>query len=186
MNTIENNDTKVSKPIWSNRLSITGYFINKKTIDTLTEFYFDKHTNQEVNEICSNIDYDSLVSIASQKDYRTKLISNNQKLTEFSIPSGPCFGLEYLNNEGDLNGDGIDEISFIVSHADYSSINTLHIITFKNQKWTELKSLPIWEWQIPNNQTDSINPFIKPLNNDSTMVWFRNDEAMLDSTKIKL
>ncbi|UOE46459.1 hypothetical protein MTO98_18835 [Mucilaginibacter sp. SMC90] len=58
-------------------------------------------------------------------------------------------GLLYLKNEGDLNGDGGDEISCVTNKADWSNLNVCTIMTYKNGKWNMLYWFPIWEWQLP-------------------------------------
>jgi hypothetical protein len=63
---------------------------------------------------------------------------------------GQLLGLSYLKNEGDLNGDGTDEVSYVVNWADWSNTNTWHLVTYKNKKWKELYSFAIWDWQLPD------------------------------------
>jgi hypothetical protein len=60
------------------------------------------------------------------------------------------FGLAFLKNEGDLNGDGTDEVSYVVNWADWSNLNTWHLMTFRNNQWEELHSFSIWDWQLPD------------------------------------
>jgi hypothetical protein len=125
-------------------------------------------------------------------------------------------GLSYLKNEGDLNGDGGDEISYVGNWADWSSCNTWHIMTYKNNKWKELYSFPMREWQLPdlpgtfnqyglfglqdkviNTTNDSANlmlekqliefpGLVKNLGRNKIKVYFFNDEASLDSAVVKL
>lgn len=129
---------------------------------------------------------------------------------------GQLLGLSYLKNEGDLNGDGTDEVSYVVNWADWSNLNTWHLVTYKNKKWTALYSFPIWDWQLPdlpetfnhyglfgledkliNTTNDTINKqieqkllnfkgLVKRIDKNKIQVIFRNEEAEEDTKIVDL
>lgn len=121
-----------------------------------------------------------------------------------------------MKNEGDLTGDGTDEVSYVVNWADWSNMNTWHIMSYKNKAWKELYSFPIWDWQLPdlpetfNNyglfglqdkvmvpEDDSVNLLIeqnmnefkglvKKIKNNQIQVIFKNEEASEDTMLVDL
>jgi hypothetical protein len=60
----------------------------------------------------------------------------------------PNFGIMYMKNEGDLDGNGTDEVGLLVDWADYSQVNTYRVYTFKNQKWKEVLSFEVREFDV--------------------------------------
>ena len=125
-------------------------------------------------------------------------------------------GLYYVKNEGDLNGDGADEVSYVINYADWSSVNNWHIATYRNNKWSELYSFDIAEWQLPDmpgsiNQygmfgieetsvlppSDSLNKvlemerkafpgLVKKLKTNKIQIIYRNEELQEDTMVVDL
>jgi hypothetical protein len=157
------------------------------------------------------------VALTIRKEPYTFVTSSNKSIDTLHITSkGQALGLSYLKNEGDLNGDGTDEISYVVNWADWSNLNTWHIMTFKNKKWTELYSFPIWDWQLPdlpetrnqyglfglenkviNSTSDSVNRqiekelkafkgLVRLIKINKFQVIFMNDEAVVDIMAVDL
>jgi hypothetical protein len=162
-------------------------------------------------------DYDQLVSLTVKKEPISFVSSDNRLIDTLRIFSGgQLLGLSYLKNEGDLNGDGTDEVSYVVNWADWSSLNAWYLVTYKNKKWTELYSFPIWDWQLPdlpetfnqyglfgleqkiiNTTSDTINKqiekelidfkgLIKKVKTNKIQVIFRNEESEEDTMIVDL
>jgi hypothetical protein len=149
--TINQDSSKIGSPIVGYRFIITGDFNGDHKIDTLVEHYYDGNTHKETYKFNDSTDYDELVGLASTKDPVSFVTSSNGSIdTLYVANTSQLFGLSYLKNEGDLNGDGTDELSYVVDWADWSNLNTWHIMTYKNHRWKELYSFPIWDWQIPD------------------------------------
>lgn len=67
----------------------------------------------------SSTDYDQLVTLTEKKNLYSFVISDNKCIDTLHINSGgEILGLFYLKNEGDLNGDGTDEVSYVIDWAD--------------------------------------------------------------------
>ena len=176
------------KPILGHRFEIYGDFNGDGISDTLTEHYFDGNKKVETNKFYENIEYDSLVSITIKKNPISFVTSTDQKIDTLKIYSGghgQLLGLSYLKNEGDLNNDGTDEVSYVIDWADWSNLNTWHLMTFKNKKWTELYSFKIWDWLIPENLNE-FKGLIKPINKNEIQVIYMNEEAIQDTIIINL
>ena len=206
------------KPIFGYRFVITGDFDGDGKKEKLIEHYFSALVNKETNKFYDSLpEYDHLVALTIKKEPYSFAISNNKFIDTLHISSsGQLLGLSYLKNEGDLNGDGTDEISYVVNWADWSNLNTWHLMTFKNKKWQELYSFPIWDWQLPdlpetfnqyglfglenkiiNTTNDTINKrlekeltdfkgLLKKIKTNKIEVIFRNAEAEEDTLIVDL
>lgn len=78
-------------------------------------------------------------------------------------------GFLYLRNEGDLNGDGAHEFSFVPDAADFSNVNTCFIISLKNGKWTVGAAFDVLE-------TELKIPLVNKERNGRISIW-RYDPA---------
>lgn len=184
----------------------------------MVEHFFSRLDNKETNKFYDSLsDYDQLVTLTIKKEPYSFLISDNKLIDTLHISSnGQLLGLSYLKNEGDLNGDGKDEISYVVNWADWSNLNTWHLMTYKNKTWKELYSFPIWDWQLPDlpetfNQyglfgledkiihtaNDTINKqmekelmgfkgLVKKMGTNKIQIIFRNKEAEEDTLIVDL
>lgn len=114
------------------------------------------------------------------------MISDSNKIDTLLIASGPqVSGVLFIKNEGDLNGDRTDEISYVIHWADWSCLNTWHIATFKNKKWEELLTFPIFEWQL-DNLDENNNSLVKKVRNKKIQITCRNDDGEEQTKTITL
>lgn len=139
------------KPIWGYRFVIEGDFDGDGRKEKLTEHFESRVENKETNKYYENLaDYDELVALTMQKEPYSFVTSDNLLIDTLHISTDvQQLGLSYLKNEGDLNGDGTDEVSYVVNWADWSSTNTWYIVTWKKEGWQVLYSFRIWDWQLP-------------------------------------
>ncbi len=95
----------------------------------------------------------------------------------------PHLGLAYLKNEGDLNGDGIDEIGYVINWADFSNLNSYVIYSYIHQRWEELYRFPIYDWQIPPfgdiAALDTFKGLVEKINDDSMIIHVRDKGDVL-------
>jgi hypothetical protein len=137
--------------------TISGDFNGDGVNDTLTETLISSIDQKSIDEL-PVIEYDSLVGLIHKKEPILSLRSANKNIPELFISKGnAAFGLLWLKNEGDLNNDGIDEISIVIDWADWSQVNHSIIYTLKNGEWVELMKFEIREWQIQDSIDN--NPF---------------------------
>ena len=133
------------------RFEIYGDFDGNGTIDTLKEYYNSEKTQKPLAKHYSHLNtFEALQDyIAAQNPY-TFLASEKQNIDTFKlIKDAQSYGLLYLKNEGDLNGDGNDEISYVLDWLDYSALNTCYIASYKNKTWQILYEFEIWDWLVP-------------------------------------
>lgn len=78
----------------------------------------------------------------------TQIFSDNPELTPLQLDGD--LGVYFLVNEGDLDGDGGDEISFMTVYRDYTNINYFRIYSYTGNKWKEIFCTKVHEWDCPN------------------------------------
>lgn len=90
--------------------------------------------------------------------------------TFFVDPAMQAKGFLHLRNEGDLNGDGGHEFSYIPDAADYSNINTCFIVSLQHGKWT------VW-YDFEVLETELKLPLITKKDNGRIWIWRYNTET---------
>lgn len=132
------------------RWVVTGDFDGNGKTDTLKESYVNSVTNQEINlPQFNSVEYDSLVSIAVNNNPKVSLKSGNSLIPELHIAkTKQLFGICWLRNIGDLNGNGTDEISVVIDWADWSNLNYCLVYTLRDGVWKQLTKIQIAEWQM--------------------------------------
>lgn len=209
---------KELKPVFGYRFIISGDFDGDGKKEKLVEHFFSGIDNKETNKFYDSLsDYSKLVDLTVEKKPISFAISDNRTIDTLHISSGgQLLGLSYLKNEGDLNGDGTDEISYVINWADWSNLNTWYVMTLKNHRWTKLYSFLIWDQQLPDlpdtfNQygpfgleqkvvattNDTLNMqiekefrefkgLVKKIRTNKIQVIFRNDQAEEDTMIVDL
>lgn len=139
------------KPVLGYRFIIEGDFNGDGKKEKLIEHYYSEKEKKETCKYYENIEeLDQLIAVTIRKQTRSYLLSDAKKIDTLNFNYLDNFGLAFLKNEGDLNGDGTDEISYVLDYADYSSLNSWHIATYKNNQWKDIYTFPIWDWQLPD------------------------------------
>jgi hypothetical protein len=206
------------KPVLGYRFILTGDFDGDGKKEKLIEHFYSLLDNKETNKFYDSLsNYNQLVALTEKKEPYSFVSSDNRRIDTLHISTDDqLLGLSYLKNEGDLNGDGTDEVSYVIDWADWSSWNTWHLVTYKNKKWTELYSFPIWDWQLPdlpetfnqyglfgleqkiiNTTNDTVNKriekelldfkgLVKKVKTNKIQVIFRNDETEEDTMIVDL
>lgn len=142
-------DTGIAS-IWGYRFSIEGDFDGDGFRDTLTERYVSGIDGKETNKFYDTDNYDTVVAMTMAKRPRSFAVSGNPDIDTLPIADHPqLFGLAFLKNEGDLDGNGTDEISYVVNHADWSSINSCNVVTWTPEGWKSLLTFGIHDWELP-------------------------------------
>jgi hypothetical protein len=192
---------------------ITGDFDGDGTKETLAEHFYSSKENRETSKWNDSIDdYNKLIELIIKKDAYSFVTCNSCTIDTLQVaPGGSSFGLAYLKNEGDLNGDGTDEVSYVVNFTDWSELNTWYIMTYKNGSWQKLYTFPIWDWQLPelpygeytvtssqniplplNNSSgteDEIESFeglVKKISTGKIQVIYRNENNEVDTMLVDL
>lgn len=207
----KNSVAKRPKPVFGYRFVISGDFDGDGKQEKLIEHFCDSATGKEVNKYYGG-DYDYDVKmLASRKCYSSFMCDNNF-ISATRIEPTPNFGLLFLKNEGDLNGDGSDEISLVTNKADWSSLSECTIMTYKHGKWDALYWFPIWEWQLPNlprkafnyklfgvqedvidtedirllKELNNFSGLVKKINNKKLQIIYRSPEMSADTIIVNL
>ncbi|AWI24877.1 hypothetical protein [Flavobacterium pallidum] len=205
----------LSHRIFGYRFVIEGDFDGDGKKEKLAERLISLKDNKETDKyFITEEPWEAIDSVIANRNY-SFLISDNLKIDTLRVGrEGQVYGVSLLRNEGDLNGDGTDEVSYVGDWADYSSLNSWHIMTYKNNSWQELYSFGIWDWQLPDlpeatNQyglfgtegkvavNDTLNQklerdllqwkgFVKKIKPNKIQITYRTDEAEIDSMTVNL
>jgi len=138
-----------STELFGHRFMITGDVDGDGVVDTLTEVYYSTELDREVPKYVQDMPYDSLVERAYDFGALVILQRSGGKVDTLDA-RGHGFGLALLVNEGDLDGDGGDEIGYVLDNADWSNTNTYRVATWKKEGIRVLFTFPIWDWQLPD------------------------------------
>lgn len=215
---IDSSTTEPIIPVFGFRFMITGDFNGDKKQDTLFEHYISQNDFEETEKFYQNLpDYDALVDTTMKKRPLSYIACSNSSIDSLIITDREQqLGLSFLKNEGDLDGDGNDEVSYVINWADWSNMNSWNIISYKNGKWINLYSFSIRDWQLPdlpetinqygfiglmdktildssNQNIDQINKeflefpgLVRKVKTNKIEIIYCNEEAMLDTTIIDL
>lgn len=147
-----------STPVFGYRFVVYGDFNGDHIQDTLVEHYTDSLYQKEEPKFYQNPnsddEYGNSIFI---KEYFNREAYIGASFTKAKLDGGG-FGFHYVENCGDLNCDGKDELLVVVNNADYSNLNHANIYTFKKGAWQLLWSVPVWEWQFPPTPGATMTP----------------------------
>ena len=121
---------------------ITGNFYNKKDIDTIETFLFSTTKNIKIDFVPNNElwEWDEVMEWYNKNGIDLFLKSKTD-----TVNLGTAEGLLYMQDLGDVNFDGKNEIAIVADWVDFSNVNSLKIYTICNDKFTLLKSFTINE-----------------------------------------
>jgi len=140
------------QPVWGYRFNITGDFNGDGRADTLTEHFYSRRDKRETNKFYTGLDdVFSMCDSVHAKNVLAYVSCSDPGIAAdtFYVSEAYGLGVLFLQNEGDLDGDGGDEVSAVFSFEQMSSINSCTIFTLKNGRWKELLGFEIREWEIP-------------------------------------
>lgn len=171
--------------IATHRFIITGDFDGDGRPETLTEHFMDLETKKELRKYWVGDSMDVIFwQVAAGRSY-SFISCDNPAIDTFHFSHS--MGADYLKNEGDLDGDGTDELSYVPALADYSSLNTWHILTYKDHHWKEILDFPIWESQLPYPspaKLDSFSGWVRKIKPNYVEVIYRLEDGTDNDTVI--
>lgn len=101
--------------------------------------------------------------------------------------NNPVLGLQYLYNEGDLDGDGGDELSFVCKSGADSRAAYFNIVSYKKGKWVLLHQEYIMGWMLPDlKEGKYFQPFTRKMGTGKVKMPVLNMEKENDSIIVKL
>jgi hypothetical protein len=185
---LDSNETQMDAPdtIFTDRLMISGDFDGDGKVDTLKESFISSLNGKEIHKYV-DLEYDSLVALTVKKEPISRLISESLKPLIISKDDFQLFGLSYLKNEGDLDHNGTDEIGLVIDWADWSSLNTYIIYTYKNNNWIELFNFEIRDFDIDDlkNNKDSQGLLFRNTNGDLIIKTYDSGEQIEKKIDLK-
>lgn len=176
---------------------IIGKFKNSPAVDTLYFHYYSatykKHiqnpdtTLSMLSQFYSEEDFYRWIKDVKPVAFAT-FSDNTIDTLWFSKEEGfPLLEIMYLYNDGDLDGDGLDEISFVNGSYFMSNLSQFRIVSLKQDKWKEIYSAFIMNWMLPPvKKSRENNPFVRKIKDKVFKVPNLNMEVENDSVVIKL
>lgn len=137
--------------------NILGDFDGNGIKEELKETLYSSITKTSIDAL-PRIGYDSIVDFVYDLKPILSLKSTNKKIPNLELTKKTSFGLFFIKNEGDLNGDGTDEISVVIDWADWSQCNSCFIYSLQKNRWVKLGQFEVREWQLERN--NNFNGFI--------------------------
>ena len=132
-----------------NRLKLSGDFDGDHITDTIYESYISQKTGQETFKYIDgkNMDIETARDAINANLPVSRIYTNVAGVDTLSLTNhSDHFGIYMLENLGDLNEDGGDEIGYIIDLAGHSNLNEYTIITLtKEKKWKKLLTFHIHE-----------------------------------------
>jgi len=165
------------KPIFGYRFIIEGDFNGDEKKETLTEHYINTVTNKESAKFYdSTVTHEQLVALNYEKYPKSVLVCSDKKIDTSQVEwLDQLFGLAFLRNEGDLDGDGGDEISFVVFEGTFSIARTFCLWTYKKGEWKEYISFGIHEGELPVLPDENPEYTNKVSETDTTYINFKKE-----------
>jgi hypothetical protein len=172
-----------STPVMGYRFVIFGDFDGDRVSDTLFERFTDSLYQNEAPKYYSSIDttfeYSDVLFLNSYLGHKSFI---EWKLMKLRLPGGHL-GFHYIENCGDVNDDGKDELMLVNQWGDFSNCNSAHFYTYANGEWEEIYTTPIWEWQFPPTPFASMSPGLFGNFDYGTIEDFADNIAMEEELK---
>ena len=118
--------------LFGHRLSVLADINGDGLLDPLTELYFSRRLGREVAKYVKDVPYDSLVKRTYELEALVLLRRSGGHVDTLHDRSTGS-GLALLVNEGDLDGDGADEIGYVPDNADWSNTNTYRVLPLEEK-----------------------------------------------------
>lgn len=131
----EEEPMRKKKIVFGYRFAIEGDFNRDRKRDSLKENLIDRKTGKAAPKF---LDYESM-GMPTPERYGLKCFLSCDSIPPFDIKlKASEIGLQYLNNEGDLDGDGGDEVSYALFNQEWYLGRTIYVITCKSKQWKPL------------------------------------------------
>ena len=137
---------KNAVPVMGYRFLVTGDFNGDGKKDTLLENYTDSSQTKEVAKYDAAFDYFDSWFLADRLHKQSFLSSTD---SSFQKLAGGVLGFIYIENCGDVTGDGVDDLFVVPHHGGASNCVSGFIYTLKNNAWKSVSVIYVWQWQLP-------------------------------------
>jgi hypothetical protein len=174
----------LTKKEFGYRFSIVGDFNGDKQLDTIFESYISNLTHKETFKIMNNEDWENNIDLVMNNQPITRLYTSIPNIDTFIVTKEPQqIGLMHYRNLGDINEDGNDEIGYAVNWADYSNLNTYHILSLRNKTFEEIFTFPFNESILYHTEEKFVesSELVKYKGNRTILYQFISDSATLET-----
>jgi hypothetical protein len=131
---------------FNDRFFIVGDFNGDNLLDTIFESYKSSLTNKVAPKEIDSNNFEKNIELIIKNKPVTMLYSSIAGVDTLIVTKEyQQIGLRNFVRLGDLNSDKSDEFGYIINWADFSNLNTFHILTIKDNKFIELFNFKINE-----------------------------------------
>ncbi len=150
-------NAEVQNELKNEREFVVGNFRDSKIKDTVFVELIDSKT---LKYVPSKLDTDWETNLEMLVKRDTKLTFSINGKSYLISDYEQSVGASLLENLGDLNGDGLDEIGFVEYSVDFSTLNSYYIYHFSNGTLTEALSFGIRDEMLEEKE-----PFVTKIDN---------------------
>jgi hypothetical protein len=134
---------KVRTLFYSGKLEIGADLNGDKKIEKVYIEVISENNNKQLDSITFNADYNDYL-IQFEKIKPRIILKSNHKIPEIILNKDPrILSPMNIDNLGDLNNDGNDEIGYVLEWFEVEKTDSMHILSFKNKQWNKIGSVPI-------------------------------------------
>ncbi|NME70066.1 caspase family protein [Flammeovirga aprica] len=172
------------------KYTITGDFDGNQQKDSLTYEVYDLDKQQQFKDLA--IKGNDTLRI-DHKDVLLYIYGSNENIGQAELKRGERQnGLFHFRNLGDLDGDGGDEVGYVIDWFQASVINRYYVISYKNGRWEELYSFrihPLFNFYSHPDKAEGIpvdDPFLLSIGKNKIKIAnydISSDDAIYDKVK---
>ena len=161
--------------------SLVGDFDGDGTRELLQVVVRDHQTGRQLPAAPQPAQRDSLLAQHSPSTL-LEIADGDWPTAILATPETPHWGVSYLQLEGDLDGDGGDELSVVVHWTDVSTVTTLSLWSYKAGAWTRLHEQTIRGSSLPRAAGAGAPDFLRPVGGQTGWVqsYFLNEDALME------
>lgn len=117
---------------------LLGDFNGDKIQDTLKEIYVSQNTNKKTENKFFAQNLTEIQKHLNKTKPSTRIVSSHAPKDTFVLSDeNNQIGLWMLDNLGDLNNDGTDEMGYAINYVNASPLNAYVVLSYKNE-WFEM------------------------------------------------
>ncbi|MEO0468248.1 MAG: hypothetical protein AAF206_01410 [Bacteroidota bacterium] len=135
--------------VWGTRMQVSGDFDGDGETEVLREHFVDESGKPIPKLIRGLEEHETEKLFFYGQEFRQPsvfLLAEDAPLDSLLLQSGnQILGLAYLSNPGDLDQDGRDDILLVLDKADWSSLNTAMIFSWRQGAWQKRHGFMIHE-----------------------------------------
>jgi hypothetical protein len=138
------------KLVWGYRFSVTGDFNGDGKKETMDEHFCSSIDGRDTAKYVENVEMGGVSRVMRLKPV-VEMVCTDPNIYPFHpfSDADQVFGFRYVTNLGDLDGNGTDEIGYVMEWADWSSCNSYRVVTYTGTEWKQILAFATHDWIYP-------------------------------------